>query len=226
MCVGGNVKKVVLVVLLVISPTTQVRGFAILEIIKATIVKAIKAADLAIQRQQNKVIWLQNAQKQLENAMAKLKLKEIGEWTEKQKEQYSTYFDELRQVKSLISYYQRVKEIVNTQALIVREYQDAWQLLKRDIHFTPDEVKYMGRVYTGILKESLQNLDQLGSIIQSARSQMSDGKRLEIINSVADHVNENIQDLRLFNHENIMFSIQRSKDEGEIKVFKRLYGLK
>mgnify|MGYP004106733677 CR=1 FL=1 len=62
---------------------------AILEIIKAGIKKVIKAVDLKIQRLQNKTIWLQNAQKTLENTLSKLKLDEISEWTEKQKEQYT-----------------------------------------------------------------------------------------------------------------------------------------
>lgn len=46
----------------------------IVDITKAAIKKAIQAADLQIQRQQNKVIWLQNAQKTMENAMSKAKL--------------------------------------------------------------------------------------------------------------------------------------------------------
>ena len=43
-------------------------------IIKAAIKKVVKAVDLMIQRRQNRVIRLQNAQKALENTMAKLKL--------------------------------------------------------------------------------------------------------------------------------------------------------
>lgn len=46
-------------------------------VIKEGIKKAIKAVDLQVQRQQNKVIWLQNAQKTLENAMSKAKLEDI-----------------------------------------------------------------------------------------------------------------------------------------------------
>ena len=49
------------------------------EIIKAAVKKVIKAVDLKIQRLQNKTIWLQNAQKVLENKMSKLKLTEISD---------------------------------------------------------------------------------------------------------------------------------------------------
>ena len=58
----------------------------ILEIIKAGVKKVIRAVDLQIQRLQNKTVWLQNAQKVLENKMAALKLTEISDWAAKQKE--------------------------------------------------------------------------------------------------------------------------------------------
>ncbi len=42
-------------------------------------------------KHQGMTIWLQNAQKTLENQMSKLKLKEIGDWANKQKELYATF---------------------------------------------------------------------------------------------------------------------------------------
>ena len=57
-------------------------------IIKQAIVKVIKAVDLKIQRLQTKTIWLQNAQKVVENTMSKLKLDDITDWVSKQKELY------------------------------------------------------------------------------------------------------------------------------------------
>src|SRR5688500_12874179 len=74
----------------------------ITEVIKAGIRKAIRAVDLKIQRLQNATIWLQNAQKTLENTMSKLKLDEISDWVERQRKLYADYFDELWRVKSAI----------------------------------------------------------------------------------------------------------------------------
>src|SRR5690606_10706364 len=107
----------------------------ILEVLKAALVKAIRAADLAIQRQQNRIVWLQNAQKVLENALSKFKLEEISEWTQKQKEQYADYFEELRKVKLLISYYQRIRDIMETQTALVEEYRRVWDIVRSDQYF-------------------------------------------------------------------------------------------
>src|ERR1700730_56357 len=78
------------------------------EIIKQGIIKVIKAVDLEIQRLQNKTIWLQNAQKAIENEMSKLKLDEISGWVEKQRKLYADYFDELSKVKEVIATYHSV----------------------------------------------------------------------------------------------------------------------
>ena len=197
----------------------------IVEIIKAGIKKVIKAVDLKIQRLQNKTIWLQNAQKTLENTLSKLKLDEISEWTEKQKEQYREYYEELAKVKAIISYYQRIRDITQKQVRLVNEYQHAWQLIQQDDHFTSDEIEYMSRVYSGILEESLNNIDQITLIVQSFTTTMSDAKRLEIINNAADQVDANYDDLMRFNQQNVLLSLSRAKTSIEVQTVKKLYGL-
>jgi hypothetical protein len=195
------------------------------EAIKEGVKRVIKALDLAIQRMQNATIWLQNAQKSVENAMSKLKLKEISDWVEKQRKLYADYFDELWRIKAAIAYYQRVKDIIGNQADMVREYKQAWALFKQDKKFTVDEINYMGQVYQGMLDESLKSIDQLFLVINAFATQMSDAKRLEIINSVSQSFSQNVMDLREFNNQNKMISLQRAAEKGEIDLVKRLYGI-
>jgi hypothetical protein len=221
-------KVVVMLVLclgLTIAPTQKSHAIVWVVVTKA-LKAAIRAMDLAVQRLQNKTIWLQNAQKQLENTLSKLKLDEISEWTEKHRQQYAQYFDELKKVKEAISGYKRVKEIIEKQVMIVEEYKAAFALFRQDRHFTPKEIEYMERVYSGIMNESIKNLDQLFLVINAFNTEMTDGKRLEIINGVADHIDENLNDLRQFNKENATLSIQRARDEVEVIRLKALYGIK
>jgi hypothetical protein len=216
---------VVFVVLAVPSQPLHAQ-IPIIEIIKAGVKKVIMAVDLQVQRLQNKTIWLQNAQKELENVLSKTKLTEITDWTQKQKDLYGNYFNELWQVKDAIVYYHRIKEITETQVKIIKAYESAYDLLKQDNHFTADEIEYMGRVYTGIIDASLKNIDRLVLVINSFNTQMTDESRLEIINEASVGIDENYNDLKSFNSENMMLSLQRSKDLNEINVVKQLYGLK
>ena len=198
----------------------------IVEIIQAGVVKVIKAIDLKIQRLRNKTIWLQNAQKTLENKMQELKLEEISDWVEKQRKLYADYYEELWRVKSAIAYYQKVKDIIHKQVQLVNEYKQASALFKQDQHFSIDDIEYMEKVYSGILDESIKNLDGLYLVINSFVTQMSDVKRLELINVAGANIEQNLTDLRQFNSQNIRLSLQRAKDQSEINAVNALYGIK
>ena len=213
------IKKVILVMAIFLS----VKAHAQIPI--AEITKVIVAVDLKIQRLQNKTIWLQTAQKAIENTMSKLKLNQISDWAEKQRELYADYFDELSKVKEAIATYHRVKDIIDKQTALVNEYKSAWSLFRQDDNFSADELSYMGNVYTGILNESIKNLDQVFLVINAFATQMTDAKRIDIINHAADAVDDNLADLRQFNDQNKMLSFQRAAERGDVEVIKRLYGL-
>ncbi|MBK0368231.1 conjugal transfer protein TraI [Flavobacterium agrisoli] len=208
-----------------VRPVEKTAALPILEIVKFVTKKVIKAIDLRIQRLQNKTIWLQNAQKQVENVLSKLKLDEISEWTKRQKDLYKGYYEELAKVKSIITYYQRIKEITKKQTLLVQQYEKAWNLFKQDRNFKENELQYMEKVYTGILEQSLQNIDQIFLILDSFTTQMSDLKRLEIINKSADQINSNYDDLMLFNQQNVLLSLQRAKTKADVNQVKQFYGI-
>jgi hypothetical protein len=157
--------------------------------------------------------------------MSELKLTQIGDWVEKQKTLYADYFDELWKIKNAITTYQRVKEIIQKQVQLVNEYSRAISLFKQDKHFTEKEISYMHDVYGGILDESVKNIEQVQLVISAFVTQMSDAKRLEIINTASDNIEQNISDLRQFNQENIKISLQRVKDKNDIDAVKKLYGL-
>jgi len=210
-------------VLLTALPTGASAQLAIAEVIKAGVKKVIKAVDLKVQRLQNETIWLQNAQKVIENTLNKLKLGEISEWTERQRALYSEYYESLVKVKSVISAYKRIKDIATTQEAIVQEYRWAIGLFKKDKHFSADELLHIEEVYEGILKESVKNLDQVFVVINSFKTQMSDSKRMELIDQAAEKMEGNFSDLRAFNDQNITLSIQRSKSVLETKTLKELY---
>lgn len=198
----------------------------ILKIIKAAVIKVIKAIDLKIQRLQNKTIGLQNTQKALENTLTKLKLDNITEWVEKHRNLYKDYYDELYKVKTIITYYKRIKTIAEMQVKIMEEYKWAWNLFKQDDNFTEAELDYMAKVYSGLLDQSVKNIDQIDLVVNSFVTQMSDAKRLQIINTTADQVEANYYDLIKFNREAILLSLQRAKARNDVNNVKKLYGIK
>jgi len=207
-------------------PQQEVKAaIPIAKIIREAIKKVIKAVDLMIQRLQNKTIWLQNAQRVLENKLSELRLTEIAEWTEKHRELFEEYYDELWKIKNTLATYQRIRQIMDKQLRIIEEYKRAWNLIRQDKHFTESEIDYMYRVYAGILNESVKNLDQILLVINNFKTQMSDAQRLRIISEAADRIEQNFIDLLEFNRQAGQLSLNRAKSKNEIERIKRLYGL-
>lgn len=222
-------KKTLMLTLLLLAATTPVKeaqaAIPWAEIIKQAVKRVVRAFDLLVQRRQNRQIRLQNAQKALENTMTKLKLDEIEEWVKKQRDLYREYYEELKKVKAVVSYYFRVKAAADKQAQIVKQYQTAWALFRNDKHFTAAELAQMQKVYEGILAETARSVELLELVVKSFATQMSDAGRLEIIDRAAAAADQIYDELNTFNQENKMLSVSRARDEFDAKVTKELYGI-
>jgi hypothetical protein len=221
------IKKVllVLVILLVCSTIQAEAQIDIIAVIKEAVTKVIKAVDLKIQRLQTQTIWLQNAEKEIENSMSKLKLDEISDWVQKQKDLYQEYYNELWQVKQVISDYDKVKNIIALQSKIISEYNSAYSLFKQDRNFSASEIGWMYNVYSGIINESLKNVEQALIVVNAFVTQMSDGERLKIIDNANAGMQKNYNDLKQFNSQNIQLSLQRGAENNDVGSVKALYGL-
>lgn len=197
----------------------------IIDAIKEAAKKVIRAIDLQVQRIQNHTIELQNIQKQLENTLSKLKLDEIANWTERQKQLYQDYFDELWRVKAILTYYRQFSDIIRKQKQLFEEYKQAYLLVGQDKNFSRPEIEYMYGVYTGILDASVNDVDDILNLMKSFTVQMSDAARLELVSKTSDAIDEHLSMLRQFNQHNQLLSLQRAKSRDEINIVKKLYGL-
>ena len=219
-------KRKVVILLLLAGLTKQVHAqFAVGTVLNETVGKIIRAIDLEVQKAQNKTIWLQNAQKEIENEMHKMQLSNIAGINQQQKNLFTQYYQELFTVKAVISDYEQVKNIVERQEQLVSLYKTSWTLTQQDNHFSPAELQQISSVYSGILEESAANLDQLAKVINSLQTQMTDGQRMEIIDRIARQVDGNYHDLEKFTNENIQLSMERSRDQQDVQTIKNLYGI-
>ena len=199
--------------------------FIVGSVLGQTVGRVIRAIDLEVQRLQNKTIWLQNAQKALENGLSQLKLAEISGWSQKQQQLFGDYYNELWQIKTAITYYSRLSDLAQKQVTTVNAYNRAWTLIKNDKHFSAEELAYMEKVYSGILQESIKDLDQILAVVHANKMQMPDAKRLELVNKAADHMDSNYSDLQQFTVQNELLSIERAEDENEVETLKKYYGI-
>lgn len=214
------------VMLLVCLPVQQASAqIPVVSIISSAVKKVIVAIDLKVQQLQNKTLELQNAEKQLENKMALSNLNDISGWLDKERQLYAGYYKELQTVKGVIAGYQLVKSVVNQQAQLVSEYKQAYTLFRQDRNFSAAELAYMGKVYNGILNESIGNLNEVLLAVSNLSTQMSDGERLGLIHKAAAKLQDNLDDLRQFNTNAAQLSISRTNNKRSREELKKLYGL-
>jgi len=197
----------------------------IISVITTLAKKVLNAFDLEVENLQNQTVWLQDAQKELENAMAQLQLDGITNWVQQTKDLYSEYYQELSLVKQIISDYDKVKTIIQLQSKIVSEYKSAYALFQQDKNFSSSEITYMYNVYSGIIDASIKNLDQALLVVNDFITQMSDGARMNIIDGAAKGMQKNYNDLKQFNNQNIQLSLQRAYENNNLSTVKQLYGL-
>ncbi len=111
------------------------------------------------------------------------------------------------------------------QAAIASKCRAAYNLFQQDRNFSPDEIAYIYQVYSGILTQSLENLNQGLLVINSFITQMSDQKRIAIIDEAEKAISKNYNDLSQFTNQNIELSLQRAASLSDVQTMKNLYGL-
>ncbi|HEY4287980.1 MAG TPA: TraG family conjugative transposon ATPase [Puia sp.] len=197
----------------------------ILDLIDAAVKKVLVTADLAVQRLQTQTLVLQTAQKGLENNMQDGLLSDITGWVQQQEDLYTDYYLGLWQVKSVLMSYSKVKELIQRQAQLIKEYDQAIAAVHQDPHFSPGELAHITSVYDGLLNESIRNTSQLAQVMGNFLTQMDDASRLRTIDETSSRINTNYSALRDFSQQTTLLSLQRSKDMAEIRSIQNLYGI-
>jgi hypothetical protein len=194
-------------------------------LISDAVKKVIVAIDLQVQQLQNQTIALQNAEAQIENKMSLGNLNDISSWLGKEKDLYSSYYQELAQVKKLITDYDEVKQATQQQIELIKEYKTAYNLFQQDKNFTPTEINYMATVYNGILQESIRNLNEVVTAVTAFTTQMSDAERLLMVHKATGGMQKNLNDVRQFNNANMSITLQRAQENNDMEAVQKLYGL-
>ena len=139
---------------------------------------------------------------------------------------HQTFLDGLLQVSPVVQKYERIKDIINYQLRIVKEYKSAFSQFKSDKNFTPDEIGYMGKVYSHLFNESVSNLGDLITIVTAGKLRMSDDERLKAIDHIWNEVQDQYAFLRDFNSSTAMLSQARQKEQEDVDISRKLYDVK
>lgn len=197
--------------------------FALAAIIHTAVKKVLVATDLEIQRIQTRTIWLQQAEKILENEMTKTRLAQIAGWTWRQEALFQEYYGELTRIKAGIAHYHRLADVFTDQEQLLRESSAALRLFVGENNFSAAEKQEIRKVYTGILQATNKDLDQLYLLLTASLTRMGDAQRLELLDATLKSLEQRSSDLREFTRENIILQLQRKNDFQSIQELRRSY---
>jgi hypothetical protein len=136
---------------------------------------------------------------------------------------HDIFLKSLLEVSPAVKNYIRVKDILDAQLSIVREYKNALKQFKGSGEFSVDEINYLEKVYANLLNHSLNNLQTMMMVITAGKLRMSDDERINSIDGVWKEVSQQLTFLRHFNNQARILCLQRAKEKNDLSTINQLY---
>ena len=138
---------------------------------------------------------------------------------------HEAFLDGLMVVNPEIKKYRRVADIISNQKDIVSEYKAAFNRFKQSDNFNPQEIDYLSKVYGQLFDQSVNNLDDLATVITSSKLRMSDDERLQAIDRIFADTQDKLQFLRSFNKQAGILGLQRAKEKADITTTRQYFNI-
>jgi len=138
---------------------------------------------------------------------------------------HNVFITGLMAVSPAVRNYGRIAEILANEASLISEYKRESSLFQQSGSFTVSELSYMSDVYTRLVSETLDNVEELTNVITANKLRMSDAERIRAIDRIYATSSDKLQFLRSFDNQGVALSLQRSKDAADTQTLKQLYGL-
>jgi DNA repair ATPase RecN len=139
---------------------------------------------------------------------------------------HKTFLDGLMEISPAVKKYKRIADIFKYQLRITKEYKAAYNQFRDDKQFTPQEIEYVGKVYSNLFNETLKSLEELAMVITAGKLRMSDDERLQAIDKIYEAVVDQYSFLNEFNNNTSILSLQRKSEQTEIKMSRIINGIK
>lgn len=221
----AGIRALLAMLLLCLTVTQSHAQVPVLGIVQTILKKVITSLDIKVQQLQLQSLNLQCAQKETENALSQGKLAEIVAWLQQEEDLYSAYYAELWQVKPVLYGCTPIRVIQDRDQKVAQSCRQAMALFAQDGHFSDAEMGHITAVLDGFLDASAQNLDRLTLLITDGSTQMSDGRRLGLIDEAARQSEDELDQLQTFTNAQELLSLHRARTLQDLQSVQRLYGL-
>jgi hypothetical protein len=128
---------------------------------------------------------------------------------------HKVFLDGLLEVSPEVKKYRRIVDIVAIQLQLIKEYKVALKRTRASNLLNEGELDYLERVYGQLINRSVDNLNDLITVITAQQLRMSDEERLAAIDQIFKDMSNKLEFLRHFNNETSVLLLQRKKEQTD-----------
>ena len=136
------------------------------------------------------------------------------------------FFASLRSINPKVRQYTKVADIISLNIRIVRQYKQAIKDSGQSEWFNSNELDYMNVVFEKLIEGCTALTDELFVVLAPDKLQMSDDERISRIDRIYGDMQERFVFACSFSKDARILSLQRSNEQKELNIVRRLYGNK
>ena len=122
------------------------------------------------------------------------------------------FLNALLQISPVVQQYKRIADIVKMETEMVSEYKSAMNSYQAQGHFSSTELEYIADVYTNLVGESINNIEDLTTLLTANKLRMSDDERISGIDKIYFDMEDKMVFLKSFDNNNSILALQRARE--------------
>ncbi|GGG59764.1 hypothetical protein [Hymenobacter glacieicola] len=173
---------------------------------------------------------LQNTMKGLSkaaNVLVKAGVKEqelTKVFSEKNMMLAKNWYDGLLQVSNTVRTYRRVQSVFEKQGRIIQNYATAIETLRQSPYVQPEQLSTMVTVYTKMLTESANTLQDLQTVVSPAMLKMTDAERMRFIDKLDAKISDQLGLINYYTQRNMVQMHMAEQKAQDLQALNALMG--
>lgn len=130
-----------------------------------------------------------------------------------------------KNVNPRIKDYAKVADIISYQLRIIKQTKEMLKGAREAGQFTANELDYCSMVIGNLLNSSLDNIEELITIITNGELSMKDNERIKRIDALYTDMQDKYSFVSSFSEEMGLLTVQRMRELHDVDISKKINGL-
>ncbi|MBK7292139.1 MAG: hypothetical protein IPI78_19005 [Chitinophagaceae bacterium] len=135
------------------------------------------------------------------------------------------FITSFKSVNPRIKGYAKVADIISYQLRIIKQTKEMFLGAREAGQFTANEMNYCSMVIGNLLNSSLDNIEELITIITNGELSMKDNERIKRIDALYADMQDKYSFVSSFSEEMGLLTVQRMRELHDVDISKKINGL-